>query len=84
MVLVSTSSPINIPGVLLQYRTDSSNIGLIQNECILWCECFTQSQLPFSSVVLPVRLVRSIRIEIPAPAGVSVHADMYDVTAVFV
>ena len=64
---------------MLHSRTDSSNIGLVQYECILWCRCFTQSQLPFSSVVLPIRLVRSIRIEIPTAAGVLVHADMYDI-----
>jgi hypothetical protein len=64
---------------MLHSRTESSNIGLVQYECILWYNCFTQSQLPFSSVVLPIRLVRSSRIEIPTPAGVSVHADMYDV-----
>ena len=64
---------------MLHSRTDSSNIGLVQYECILWCHCFMQSQLPFSFVVLPVRMFHSIRIEIPTAAGVSLHADIYDV-----
>jgi hypothetical protein len=58
---------------------DSSNIGLVQYECIIWYSCSSQLQLPFSSVVLSIRLVRSIRIEIPTAAGVLVHADMYDI-----